>query len=127
MSNKKIEPTIYQEILNDLKTDHKNTEQLNYIIEKSFRFAMNSNCTPDIAIKILKKLYKIEGLNPRYSYHIARIYFSVGDLENALQWFGRAAKTFPGSHRIWAHISQVHSIWYSEKKKNKKNLIKDNY
>lgn len=84
---------------------NKGVDELEALAEVWFRIALNTAVSENEAIRLLKRANRIDGTNPRYAYHIARIHFCRGELESAAAWLNSALSYCPTSHRIWAHVS----------------------
>lgn len=105
-------------LLSDVKKLEKKVEMLkgnNHDInaieawsEACFRIALNPLTEPSEAIGKLMEAYSVDGTNPKYPYHIARLFFSLGDFQTSAQWLTKAIKLCPTSHRLWTHISLIH-------------------
>jgi hypothetical protein len=75
------------------------------IAECSFRLALHPDTAPDEALDLLRRAMRLDGANPRYSYHVGRLLFTHGHLREAGVWLQHAASMCPTSHRVMAHIS----------------------
>jgi len=84
--------------------DNINEEHLSAIAEAYFRLALNPSTESREALAYLKKGYNIDNVDPRFPYHIARIYFQLKEFNLVQKWLMVAFRLCPTSHRIWAHI-----------------------
>ena len=88
---------------------HKNApsdpEVLEALAEARFRIALDPHTPADESIAQLHECLQLDAINPRYAYHLARLYFLHYELDVAQRWILRACKQCPTSHRIWAHVS----------------------
>jgi tetratricopeptide (TPR) repeat protein len=75
------------------------------LAEACFRLAVHHTTPVLEATALLQRAAKIDGSNPKYPYHLGRIFLSHGRLDLARKWLSAAAKLCPTSHRIWTHIS----------------------
>jgi tetratricopeptide (TPR) repeat protein len=75
------------------------------LAEGCFRLAVHHSTPVHEATGLLQRAAKIDGGNPKYPYHLGRIFLLHGRLDLARKWFSVAAKLCPTSHRIWTHIS----------------------
>jgi len=75
------------------------------LAECAFRLAVAADTPAPEAVRLLLRGRRLDGANPRYAYHLARIYLQHGDLDRAAAWLRRALAQCPTSHRIWAHVS----------------------
>jgi tetratricopeptide (TPR) repeat protein len=75
------------------------------IAEGCFRLAVHRSTPVHEATGLLQRAAKIDGGNPKYPYHLGRIFLAHGRLDLAKEWFGVASRLCPTSHRIWTHIS----------------------
>jgi hypothetical protein len=110
-----------KKVIGKLESQLKRTEidadKLEALAEAYFRLAVSPGTPGAKAITYLKRANKIDGANPKYAYHTARLYYRHGDLENASHWLKNAVFYAPTSHRIWAHISFLQKVLYKEKYK----------
>ncbi len=83
-------------------------ESAEALAESLFRLALHPRTPVPDAIRLLLEARRIDDTNPRYSYHLARLYISLGSLETACRWLKDAVKLCPTSHRLWAHIAILH-------------------
>ena len=77
---------------------------LEALVECSFRLAVHPDTPAPEAIQLLRGCVRLDGTNPKYGYHLARLYFVHGELDQAKAWLRLAFRLCPTSHRIWAHI-----------------------
>lgn len=77
------------------------------VAEILFRIAIHTETNPKEAFEKLRKAYKLDGTNPKYAYHLARLYYIHGDFGKSAIWLNKAAELCPTSHRIWTHISLI--------------------
>jgi len=85
--------------------ENRTIEQAEALTEAKFRLALSKDTPVEEAISLLKYSNRVDGINPRYTYHLARIYFNHGEFDQASDWLKKAAVSCPTSHRIWSHIS----------------------
>ena len=76
--------------------------------ESLFRLALHPRTSVPDAVRHLLEARRIDDTNPRYAYHLARLYLSLGSLETAGRWLKDAVNLCPTSHRLWAHIGLLH-------------------
>jgi len=74
------------------------------LAECAFRIAVHPSTVQGPGTEMLQLAMRTDPANPKYPYHMARLYFRAGDFENAGDWLNRARKLCPTSHRIWTHI-----------------------
>lgn len=74
------------------------------LAECAFRIAVDSSTTTSRAAELLQLAMRTDPANPKYAYHLGRMYFRDGDFERAGDWLNRARELCPTSHRIWTHI-----------------------
>lgn len=88
------------------------------LAECNFRLAVHPDCDSGDAVALLRESVRLDGSNPKYAYHLGRIYLSQGEFELAARWFRLACCLVPTSHRIWAHISvllrEMNSLYYGD-------------
>jgi hypothetical protein len=84
--------------------DYGNEDQMTAVAEAYLRMALHPSTTSDEALLYLKKGYKTDNVDPRFAYHIARIYFQLKEFNQARKWLMIAFGHCPTSHRIWVHI-----------------------
>jgi len=82
-----------------------NVAELEAVAEPGFRIAVHPDTPSDEAIALLRRSLQIDGANPKYAYHLARLHFVRGEPQLAGEWLRHAACLCPTSHRIWAHVS----------------------
>ncbi len=78
---------------------------LEALAEVRFRLALLPRTPNADALRYLQDARRIDGANPRYAYHLARLCFGYGDLDGAARWLREAVRLCPTSHRLWAHVS----------------------
>jgi tetratricopeptide (TPR) repeat protein len=77
-------------------------------LEACFRLAVHPD-TPFLeSVELLKKCIRHDGSNPKFVYHLARVYFVHRKLEEASHWLTTACRLGPTSHRVWAHACLLH-------------------
>jgi tetratricopeptide (TPR) repeat protein len=95
--------------LRELRQTHGLTAMtLEALAECSFRLAVHPQTPPHEALKLLRQAAGLDPGNPKYPYHIARLYFVHGEFDPAAEWLRVAAVRCPTSHRIWAHVALLH-------------------
>ncbi len=77
------------------------------LAECRFRLAVHPDTLPGEALRHLAEALRLDAVNPKYPYHIARIYWLAGDLERAGEWLEGAFRACPTSHRLWSHMSRL--------------------
>jgi len=77
------------------------------LAECRFRMAVHPDARPAEALRHLADALRLDGVNPKYPYHIALTYWLAGDLERAGEWLERAFQACPTSHRLWSHMSRL--------------------
>ena len=80
-------------------------ELIEALAEGSFRLALAPSTPPAEAFDLLARAFRLDGTNPKYAYHLARLYLSYGLLDPAKTWLRVAGRLAPTNHRIWIHIS----------------------
>jgi tetratricopeptide (TPR) repeat protein len=75
------------------------------MVEAFFRIALHPDMPGSESIEWLLKAMRIDGANPRYPYHIARICLIEGDLDGAAKWLKETNRHCKTSHRLWTHVS----------------------
>lgn len=75
------------------------------LAEGSFRLAVHPATQAVAALELLNRAVRLDGSNPKYAYHLARLYFLHGQLTLAANWLQHAHRLCPTSHRIWCHLS----------------------
>lgn len=86
------------------EVSNSNIEQTEALLEAWFRLALHRETPFEKAVRYLKSAYRIDNTNPRYSYHLGRLYFLSGNFDKASHYLRIATEHCPTSHRIWAHI-----------------------
>lgn len=85
--------------------DREDGLEIEALAEAHFRLAVHPSAQAEDALDLLKAAIRLDGANPKFPYHLARLYFVHGDLDRAAEWLERALQICPTSHRIWAHVS----------------------
>lgn len=80
-------------------------EEFEALAEASFRVAVDPETPASEAFRLLYRGHRLDGANPKYAYHIGRLYLAHGQLDQAGDWLTIAAGLCPTSHRIWGHIA----------------------
>lgn len=78
--------------------------ELEALAECCFRLAVLPATPVEEAVRLLHRAIRMDRSNPKYVYHLARVYFLHGELERCSKWLEAAARLCPTSHRVWAHI-----------------------
>jgi tetratricopeptide (TPR) repeat protein len=92
--------------LQRMKLDgRKEVSRLMALAEASFRLAVHPDTAPTDAISLLQEAVRLDGANPKYAYHLGRIYFGRQEFEQSARWFRLACCLAPTSHRVWAHVA----------------------
>lgn len=78
---------------------------LDALAEGCFRLSVHPSTSAREAIDLLLRALNYDGSNPRYAYHLGRVYLRHGRLDRAKTWLKKAADLCPTSHRIWSHIT----------------------
>jgi len=90
------------------------------LAECNFRMAVHAETDSPEAIDLLREAVRIDGSNPKYAYHLGRVYFLRGEFVPAARWFRLACCLVPTSHRIWAHVSvllrEMNSFYYGDER-----------
>jgi hypothetical protein len=93
------------------------------LAECAFRLAVHPSTPPERSGELLQLAMRTDAANPKFPYHLARLYFRNGDLERAGIWLNRARKLSPTSHRIWTHIGllqrELNEIYNRRHRENK--------
>lgn len=74
------------------------------LAECNFRLALLPGASVLDSLGLLREAVRLDGANPKYAYHLARIYFAHGDFAAASTWLREAVGLCPTSHRLWAHV-----------------------
>lgn len=93
-------------------------ERLTALIEGYFRLAVHPETPLNQALGYLMKASRLDASNPKYAYHMARLYFLHGLFDQAAEWLQNAVKLSPTNHRIWAHIALLQGELNSRYKGN---------
>ena len=111
-SRKLIEPNRLKKLLEQItKEGQGKTGSFQHIearAETCFRLAMHPDTPLSESLEYLKMAFRIDGTNPRYAYHLSRLYFKINDLDRSAFWLKKAIMYCPTSHRIWTHVSLLH-------------------
>ncbi len=83
------------------------SNDLEVLVEASFRLAVHPGTDPATAIPLLSTAHRLDPANPKHPYHVGLIYLRHGLFDAAHEWLRAAADLTPASHRIWAHLSIV--------------------
>jgi hypothetical protein len=78
--------------------------QLEALAECCFRLATHSKTPPADSRRLLREACSADSANPKFAYHLARLFLIEGNLEKAASWLSLAVRLCPTSHRIWTHI-----------------------
>lgn len=91
-------------------------EGMEALAECCFRLALAPSTRVADQIDLLHQAFKCDGANPKYPYHLARLYFIHGELKQAASWLQLAHRLCPTSHRVWSHISllqrELNAVYY---------------
>lgn len=82
-------------------------EEIEALAECSFRLAVHPDTPLREGAELLRGAVRIDGTNPKYAYHLARVHFLLGNLDLAVTWLQQAVMLCPTSHRIWSHVSML--------------------
>jgi hypothetical protein len=105
-----------------------NEETIAAVVEACFRLALHPETSRNEAITYLKRAYKIDNVDPRFPYHIARLYFLGKDFEQTQKWLMKAYELCSTSHRIWLHIALLQNelnIEFNKDNSFKKGELKE--
>ncbi|MBN1894606.1 hypothetical protein JW906_08925 [bacterium] len=83
-------------------------ETIEALVEALFRIALHPHTPVSDTMRFLLEAHRLDNTNPRYAYHLARVTFSLGNLDAASRWLKEAVKLCPTSHRLWTHIGLLH-------------------
>lgn len=75
------------------------------MIEAGFRLAVHRRTVPPEALALLHRIHRLDGTDPRYPYHLGRMYPVHGWFDRAAEWLGVALDLSPTSHRIWSDLA----------------------
>jgi hypothetical protein len=78
-------------------------DELAALSEAMFRLAVHPRTSTTEAVTLLDRAHQVDGLDPRYPYHLGRIALAAGRPTVAEAWLSLAARLAPDSHRIAAH------------------------
>ena len=93
------------QLLANRKSGRRDGRETEALAECCFRLALHAATPAKEAIGLLQRAHRLDGTNPRYAYHLARVYFVHGEFDRAATWLQAAARLCPASHRIWTHVS----------------------
>ena len=74
------------------------------LAESGFRIAVHRDTHYAEAVNLLCESMRLDGTNPKYAYHLARLHYVYGRLDETLVALQQACELCPTSHRIWTHI-----------------------
>ena len=74
------------------------------LAECDLRLALGGQLPPADQLTLLHEAARLDGMNPKFAYHLARAYFLGGKLDAAARWLQTAVGLCPTSHRLWAHV-----------------------
>lgn len=94
-----------QELLQSRGHQSEEIETLLALSECSFRIAVHPETPFEDTLELLNQCIRLDGANPRYAYHLGRLYFVYGQFDRASHWFRLACCLSPTSHRIWSHVA----------------------
>lgn len=94
-----------QQLTGGLNAKRVDPEIIGAIAECCFRLAVHPDTPVEDALRLLHSAVRHDNKNPKYAYHLGRIYFIHGQLDLAATWLALAQRLCPTSHRVWAHIS----------------------
>src|SRR6185295_4908979 len=80
-----------------------NAHERQALLEGWFRLAVHPDTRFPEAVKLLHTCVRYDGSNPRYAYHLARLFFVQNRLELAARCLEDACRLCPTSHRLWSH------------------------
>jgi len=89
-------------------------EQLEGLAEGCFRHAVHPKTPFADAVNALKKSIRLDGTNPKYAYHLSRLFHLHGMMDQARHWIAQAHRLCPTSHRIWAHVYLLHGELHAQ-------------
>lgn len=75
------------------------------LAECCFRMALSGQRPLLEQIQLLQESVRLDGTNPKFAYHLARLYCLAGNFDAAAQWLRMAVELCPTSHRLWTHVS----------------------
>jgi hypothetical protein len=78
--------------------------ELEATAECEFRLGIHPDTSFHEAVARLKHSIRLDGANPKYAYHLGRLYLAHGQLQEAQTWVTQACRLCPTSHRIWSHV-----------------------
>ena len=87
------------------KSQSLDMEGLEALVEACFRLGIHPQSDPGEAVPLLLQAHRLDGANPKYAYHLARIFYNGADFDRASKWLETAIVLCPTSHRLWAHVS----------------------
>ena len=94
-----------EELLEQRRTRGSDPSASEALAEGSFRLALHPDTSVVESLGLLRRSVRLDGSNPKYAYHLARMYFLSGRLQLAADWLTHAYRLCPTSHRIWCHFS----------------------
>ena len=107
-----IEPDVLKDQVEKIESHGKKNkisyQHLEAKAEALLRLALHPDTSFAEALQYLKNAYRIDSANPRYAYHLARLYFRYNELDKSAFWLRKAILYCPTSHRIWTHIGLLH-------------------
>ena len=99
-----------RQVVQTLESSHSplDTEQWEALVEGWFRLAIDPGTPFDDAVRLLAKCLHRDGSNPKFAYHLGRLFYTRGRLSEATKWIRTACYLSPTSHRIWSHACLLH-------------------
>ncbi len=88
--------------------DGLHVDELGAMTESMFRLAVHQRTSAAEAVTLLHRAHQVDGLNPRYAYHLGRIALACGRLAEAEAWLTVAVQLCPDSHRIKTHLALLY-------------------
>jgi hypothetical protein len=89
--------------------------------EAAFRLGLHPDTPSDEALSHLYRAVRLDGQNPKFSYHLALLHFRHGRLKHAGKWLRRTLDLCPTSHRALSHVALLQRILNEEYKKSSDN------
>lgn len=74
------------------------------LAECGFRIAVAAGTPADESLSLLREAVRLDGANPKYPYHLARLYLRSGQFDAAAAALQVAVRLCPTSHRLWTHV-----------------------
>ncbi|MFC1596921.1 tetratricopeptide repeat protein [Planctomycetota bacterium] len=104
------DPQHWRQVLDELQNSGGPTSADHWeaLIEGWFRLAVTPGTPFDDSVRLLRKCLRLDGSNPKFAYHLGRLFFAHGRLEEAAHWLEIACRLNPTSHRVWAHACLLH-------------------